>query len=162
MPFCLLWTYVSGAADQKQGMYIAKTGHVGHVQHAMATSPPGESARKLLGLACKAWFSLLNANSKTAQHTVSYRSRQMPALFPKLSVDALIPSHPSQRRKQRLVISLVVVLVSDGGSSSCHDVTRFPANNAAEAPWSEESALLTSEILRRLMTSSMIVFFSVR
>lgn len=42
----------------------------------------------------------------------------MPALLPKLSEDALIPSSPSQRRKQRLVISLAVFFVSIEGSIS--------------------------------------------
>ena len=48
---------------------------------------------------------------------MSYLSLQTPALLPKLSEEARIPSNPSHRRKQRLVICLATVFVSNDGSS---------------------------------------------
>ena len=41
----------------------------------------------------------------------------MPALFPRLSEDALIPSKPSHRRRQRFVICLATRLISGESAS---------------------------------------------
>ena len=51
-------------------------------------------------------FSLRKASSNEAMRTPSNFSRQMPDCLPRLSVEALKPMNPSQRCRQRSVISL--------------------------------------------------------
>ena len=95
-------------------------------------SAPGQSSLKLRGLACKAWFNFLNASSSTAQHTVSNLSLQMPALLPKLSEYAQMPSSPSQRRRQRLVICAAALLISGVGTSLTPAPSKSDAAETAE------------------------------
>ncbi len=166
-------------------------------------STPGQSSLKLRGLACKAWFNFLNASSSTAQRTVSNLSLQMPALLPKLSEYALMPSSPSQRRRQRLVICAATLLNSGVGTSLIPVPSKSDAAETADvndpdltmsatkdgslsyspewkallllaclawdavlAPadvyWTAESTLQMSDTLRRLITSLMMIFFSLR
>ena len=104
-------------------------------------SKPGQSSLKLQRLACKAWLNCLHASSSTAQHTVSNLSLQMPALLPKLSEYALMPSSPPQRRKQCLVICAAALLISGVGTS----LTPAPSqSNAADMAQVNEPHLTMS------------------
>ncbi len=166
-------------------------------------STPGQSSLKLPGLACKAWFKFLNASSSTPQRTASNLSLQMPALLPKLSEYALMPSSPSRRRRQRLVICAAALLVSGVGTSLIPAPSKSHATDMAEvndpdvtmsatkagplsmssdwkellllaclawyallAPadvyWTAEPTLQMSDTLRRLITSLMMIFFSLQ
>ncbi len=125
----------------------------------------------------------------------------MPALLPKLSEYALMPSSPSQRRRQRLVICAAALLISGVGTSLIRTPSKSDAADMAEvndpdltmsatkdgplshssdwkgllllaclawdallAPadvyWTAESTLQISDTLRHLITSLMMIFFS--
>ena len=127
----------------------------------------------------------------------------MPALLPKLSEYALMPSSPSQRRRQRLVICAAALLISGVGASPTPAPSKSDAADMAEVNdpdltmsatkdgslsnssewkallllvclawdavlasadvyWTKESILQMSDTLRRLMTSLMMIFFSLR
>ena len=69
-----------------------------------------------------------------------------------------MPNHPSQRRKQRRVICLASDLVFCEGMSGPPDLTTLPSKKLSGA----ESTLHMSETMKRLTTSSTMIFLSRR